>query len=181
MAYTIGEIAKRFNISISTIRYYDKEGLLPNIKRENGIRKFSEQDVETIFIIECLKKTNVELKDINYINAHGTSTPAGDVGEALAVKRLFGDDMKYVSMSSTKSAIGHLLGAAGAVEAVFTVKALQDQICPPTLNLENPAEEVKDMDLVPLKAKKKAIKAAMSNSFGFGGTNSSLIFKVYEE
>lgn len=127
------------------------------------------------------KEHGVELKDINYINAHGTSTPAGDVGEALAVKRLFGDDMKYVSMSSTKSAIGHLLGAAGAVEAVFTVKALQDQICPPTLNLENPAEEVKDMDLVPLKAKKKAIKAAMSNSFGFGGTNSSLVFKVYED
>ena len=127
------------------------------------------------------KEHGVELKDINYINAHGTSTPAGDVGEALAVKRLFGDDMKYVSMSSTKSAIGHLLGAAGAVEAVFTIKALQDQICPPTLNLENPAEEVKDMDLVPLKAKKKAIKAAMSNSFGFGGTNSSLILKAYEE
>ena len=127
------------------------------------------------------KEHGVELKDINYINAHGTSTPAGDVGEALAVKRLFGDDMKYVSMSSTKSAIGHLLGAAGAVEAVFTVKALQDQICPPTLNLENPAEEVKDMDLVPLKAKNKAIKAAMSKSLGFGGTNSSLVFKVYEE
>ena len=130
---------------------------------------------------EHAKEHGVELKDINYINAHGTSTPAGDVGEALAVKRLFGDDMKYVSMSSTKSAIGHLLGASGAVEAVFTVKALQDQICPPTLNLENPAEEVKDMDLVPLKAKKKAIKAAMSNSFGFGGTNSSLVFKVYED
>ena len=127
------------------------------------------------------KEHGVELKDINYINAHGTSTPAGDVGEALAVKRLFGDDMKYVSMSSTKSAIGHLLGAAGAVEAVFTIKALQDQICPPTLNLENPAEEVKDIDLVPLKAKKKPIKAAMSNSFGFGGTNSSLILKVYED
>ena len=127
------------------------------------------------------KEHGVELKDINYINAHGTSTPAGDVGEALAVKRLFGDDMKYVSMSSTKSAIGHLLGAAGAVEAVFTIKALQDQICPPTLNLDNPAEEVKDMDLVPHRAKKKEIKAAMSNSFGFGGTNSSLILKKYEE
>ena len=131
--------------------------------------------------VEHAKEHGVELKDINYINAHGTSTPAGDVGEALAVKRLFGDDMKYVSMSSTKSAVGHLLGAAGAVEAVFTIKALQDQICPPTLNLENPADEVKDMDLVPLKAKKKAIKAAMSNSFGFGGTNSSLIMKVYED
>lgn len=126
------------------------------------------------------KEHGVELKDINYINAHGTSTPAGDVGEALAVKRLFGDDIKYVSMSSTKSAIGHLLGAAGAVEAVYTVKAIEEQVCPPTLNLHDVEEEVADMDLVPLKPKKKAIKAAMSNSFGFGGTNSSLVFKKYE-
>ena len=126
------------------------------------------------------KEHGIELKDINYINAHGTSTPAGDVGEALAVKRLFGDDIKYVSMSSTKSAIGHLLGAAGAVEAVYTVKAIEEQICPPTLNLHDVEEEVADMDLVPLKPKKKAIKAAMSNSFGFGGTNSSLVFKKYE-
>ncbi len=126
---------------------------------------------------EHAKDHGVELKDINYINAHGTSTPAGDVGEALAVKRLFGDDMKYVSMSSTKSAIGHLLGAAGAVEAVYTVLALRDQVCPPTLNLDEVEEEVADIDLVPLKAKKKEIKAAMSNSFGFGGTNSSIVFK----
>ena len=126
------------------------------------------------------KEHGIELKDINYINAHGTSTPAGDVGEALAVKRLFGDDIKYVSMSSTKSAIGHLLGAAGAVEAVYTVKAIEEQVCPPTLNLHDVEEEVADMDLVPLKPKKKAIKAAMSNSFGFGGTNSSLVFKKYE-
>ncbi len=126
---------------------------------------------------EHAKEHGVELKDINYINAHGTSTPAGDVGEALAVKRLFGDDMKYVSMSSTKSAIGHLLGAAGAVEAVYTVLALRDQVCPPTLNLDEVEEEVADIDLVPLKAKKKEIKAAMSNSFGFGGTNSSIVFK----
>ena len=126
------------------------------------------------------REHGVELKDINYINAHGTSTPAGDVGEALAVKRLFGDDIKSVSMSSTKSAIGHLLGAAGAVEAVYTVLALRDQICPPTLNLEEVEDEVADMDLVPLKAKKKAIKAAMSNSFGFGGTNSSLVLKKFE-
>lgn len=125
------------------------------------------------------KEHGIELKDINYINAHGTSTPVGDPGEAMAVKRLFGEDIKTVSMSSTKSAIGHLLGAAGAVEAVFTIKAIEDQICPPTLNLENPDEEVADMDLVPLKAKKKEIKAAMSNSFGFGGTNSSLVFKKY--
>ncbi len=127
------------------------------------------------------REHGVELKDINYINAHGTSTPAGDVGEALAVKRLFGDDLKYVSMSSTKSAIGHLLGAAGAVEAVYTVLALRDQICPPTLNLEEVEDEVADMDLVPLKAKKKTIKAAMSNSFGFGGTNSSLVLKKFED
>lgn len=126
---------------------------------------------------EHAKEHGVELKDINYINAHGTSTPAGDVGEALAVKRLFGDEMKYVSMSSTKSAIGHLLGAAGAVEAVYTILALRDQICPPTLNLDEVEEEVADIDLVPLKAKKKEIKAAMSNSFGFGGTNSSIVFK----
>ena len=82
-------------------------------------------------------------------------------------------------MSSTKSAIGHLLGAAGAVEAVFTIMAIQNQTCPPTLNLENPADELEDFDLVPLKAKKREIKAAMSNSFGFGGTNSSVIFKKY--
>lgn len=124
------------------------------------------------------KKHGVELSDIGYINAHGTSTPAGDVGEAMAVKRLFGDEgIKNVSISSTKSAVGHLLGAAGAVEAVFSIMAIQDQICPPTLNLENPEEELADFDLVPLKAKKREIKAAMSNSFGFGGTNSSLVFK----
>ena len=132
--------------------------------------------------VEHAKEHGVELGDIGYINAHGTSTPAGDVGEALAVKRLFGDEgVKKVSMSSTKSAIGHLLGAAGAVEAVYTIMALQDQICPPTLNLENPAEELADFDLVPLKAKKREIKAAMSNSFGFGGTNSSLVFKKYKD
>lgn len=126
------------------------------------------------------KENGVELSDIGYINAHGTSTPAGDVGEAMAVKRLFGDEgVKKVSMSSTKSAIGHLLGAAGAVEAVYTIKAILEQTCPPTLNLDDPADEVADFDLVPLKPKKREIKAAMSNSFGFGGTNSSLIFKKY--
>lgn len=126
------------------------------------------------------RENGVELSDIGYINAHGTSTPAGDVGEAMAVKRLFGDEgIKNVSMSSTKSAIGHLLGAAGAVEAVYTIKAIEEQTCPPTLNLEDPADELVDFDLVPLKAKKREIKAAMSNSFGFGGTNSSVIFKKY--
>ncbi len=128
--------------------------------------------------VEHAKENGVELSDIGYINAHGTSTPAGDVGEAMAVKRLFGDEgIKNVSMSSTKSAVGHLLGAAGAVEAVYSIMALQTQTCPPTLNLENPEEELADFDLVPLKAKKREIKAAMSNSFGFGGTNSSVVFK----
>ena len=128
------------------------------------------------------REHGIELKDINYINAHGTSTPAGDVGEALAVKRLFGDELiGEVSMSSTKSAVGHLLGAAGAVEAVYSIMAIKDQTCPPTLNLENPADELEGFDLVPLKAKKREIKAAMSNSFGFGGTNSSLIFKKFED
>ena len=127
------------------------------------------------------KEHGVELEDINYINAHGTSTPLGDLGEAQAVQRLFGDKLSCTSMSSTKSSIGHLLGAAGAVEAVYTIKAIVEQTCPATLNLEDPADEVKDMDLVPLKPKKKTIKAAMSNSFGFGGTNSSLIFKKFED
>ena len=127
------------------------------------------------------KEHGVELSDINYINAHGTSTPAGDVGEALAVKRLFGEEgVKKTSMSSTKSAIGHLLGAAGAVEAVLTIMAIKEQTCPPTLNLHDVEDEVAEFDLVPLKAKKREIKAAMSNSFGFGGTNSSLVFKKYE-
>ncbi len=130
--------------------------------------------------VDHAKENGVELSDIGYINAHGTSTPAGDVGEAMAVKRLFGDEgIKHVSMSSTKSAIGHLLGAAGAVEAVYTVMAIQEQTCPPTLNLENPADELADFDLVPLKPKKREIKAAMSNSFGFGGTNSSIVFKKF--
>ena len=130
--------------------------------------------------VDHAKENGVELSDIGYINAHGTSTPAGDVGEAMAVKRLFGDEgVKNVSMSSTKSAIGHLLGAAGAVEAVYTIMAIQEQTCPPTLNLENPADELADFDLVPLKPKKREIKAAMSNSFGFGGTNSSIIFKKF--
>ena len=131
----------------------------------------------------ALKKAlqnGVKPEDIDYINAHGTSTPAGDVGEALAVKNVFGELTKNISMSSTKSSIGHLLGAAGSVEAVFTAMAIVDQICPATLNLEDPEDELKDMDLVPLKPKKRNIKAAMSNSFGFGGTNATLILKKYE-
>jgi len=126
----------------------------------------------------ALKRAGLSTEDIGYINAHGTSTPVGDMIELGAVKRLFGTS--GVSMSSTKSAIGHLLGAAGAVEAIFSIKAVNDGILPPTLNLENPDEGTAGMDLVPLKAKEKKIKAALSNSFGFGGTNASLIFKAYE-
>ncbi len=124
----------------------------------------------------ALEKAGVTPDQIDYINAHGTSTPLGDMIELTAVKRLLGDASKNVSMSSTKSAIGHLLGAAGSVEAIFTVLAVDTGIMPPTLNLENPSEGC-DIDLVPLKAKKKDIKYALSNSFGFGGTNASLLFK----
>lgn len=130
--------------------------------------------------IKKAEKHGVKLEDIGYINAHGTSTPVGDNGEALAVKEVFAQNIKNVSMSSTKSSIGHLLGAAGSVEAVYTALAVRDQICPATLNLEDPEDELKDMDLVPLKPKKREIKAAMSNSFGFGGTNATLILKKYE-
>lgn len=131
--------------------------------------------------VDHAKEHGVEIEDINYVNAHGTSTPLGDLGEAQAVRRLFQNKMQNMSMSSTKSAVGHLLGAAGAVEAVYTIKAIVEQTCPATLNLEDPDDSVADMDLVALKPKKKNIKAAMSNSFGFGGTNSSIIFKKYED
>lgn len=124
------------------------------------------------------RKANISPKDIDYINAHGTSTPLGDMIELSAVKRFMGDAASTVSMSSTKSSIGHLLGAAGAVEAIFAIKAINENIAPPTLNLENPDEGC-DIDLVPLHAKKRKIDIALSNSFGFGGTNASLLFKRY--
>ena len=125
---------------------------------------------------EALRKANLEPKDVTYINAHGTSTSAGDAMEARAVKELFvGCD--HLKVSSTKSAIGHLLGAAGAVEAVFCIKAIETGMIPPTLNLEDPIEEAQGLDLVPLKARQCDVKVAMSNSFGFGGTNASLVFR----
>ncbi len=123
----------------------------------------------------AMKDSGLSLEDIDYVNAHGTSTPLGDEIELGAVKRLFADHAYKLSMSSTKSAIGHLLGAAGAVEAIFSLLALRDGIAPPTLNLENPSDGC-DIDLVPLKAKERQIKYALSNSFGFGGTNASLVF-----
>lgn len=123
----------------------------------------------------ALDDAGLKPSDIGYINAHGTSTPKGDEIEAGSVRRLF--EGCNVSMSSTKSAIGHLLGGAGSVEAIFSVLAMYHGMLPPTLNLETPAESVAGMDLVPLKAKAKTVDAVLSNSFGFGGTNASLIFK----
>ncbi len=123
----------------------------------------------------ALKRAKLNPEDIDYINAHGTSTPLGDEIELGAVKRLFGDAAYKVSMSSTKSAIGHLLGAAGAVEAIFSILAIRDSVLPPTLNLDNPSPGC-DIDLVPKQAKQRKVRNALSNSFGFGGTNASLIF-----
>ena len=123
----------------------------------------------------ALKKSGLSLEDIDYVNAHGTSTPLGDELELGAVRRLFGDDLNKMSMSSTKSAIGHLLGGAGAVESIFCILAMRDQIVPPTLNLDHPSEGCEGVDLVPHVAKEREVRAVLNNSFGFGGTNASLI------
>ncbi len=127
----------------------------------------------------ALKRAGLTPKDIDYVNAHGTSTPMGDEIELRAIERLVGNAAATISMSSTKSAIGHLLGAAGAVEAIFSILAIRDGVAPPTLNLENPSVETA-MDLVPLVAKHRQIDTALSNSFGFGGTNASVIFRRAE-
>ncbi|MBY9067085.1 beta-ketoacyl-ACP synthase II [Hyphomonas sp. WL0036] len=124
----------------------------------------------------ALKNSGIDPTEIDYVNAHGTSTPKGDEGEAGAVERAFGEHAKNISMSSTKSAVGHLLGAAGAIEAAFCALAIRDQVMPPTLNLDNPSFETV-LDLIPHKAKKGQVRAAMSNSFGFGGTNASLVLR----
>ena len=123
----------------------------------------------------ALRRADLPPESIGYINAHGTSTPLGDEIELGAVKRLFGDHAYALSMSSTKSAHGHLLGAAGAIESIFSIKALGTGILPPTLNLDDPSEGC-DIDLVPHRAKERKVEYALSNSFGFGGTNASLIF-----
>jgi 3-oxoacyl-[acyl-carrier-protein] synthase II len=125
----------------------------------------------------ALRKAGLKPEDIDYVNAHGTSTMA-DTIELAAVKRVLGDDLNGASMSSTKSAIGHLLGGAGAVETIFCILAIRDQIVPPTLNLDDPDEGTEGVDLVPHKAKKRPVRAALNNSFGFGGTNASLIVKA---
>jgi 3-oxoacyl-[acyl-carrier-protein] synthase II len=127
----------------------------------------------------ALKRAGVEPAEVDYINAHGTSTQLGDEIELRAVERLVGNAGEKVSMSSTKSAIGHLLGAAGAVEAIFSVLAIRDNVAPPTLNLDNPSV-VTPIDLVPHAAREKQIDVALSNSFGFGGTNASLVFRRHD-
>ncbi len=127
----------------------------------------------------ALKRAGLAPSDIDYVNAHGTSTPLGDEIELGAVKRLFGDAMSTLAMSSTKSAIGHLLGAAGAVEAIYSIKSINHGVVPPTLNLENPSESCLGANLVPKVAQERRVRAALSNSFGFGGTNASLVFKEF--
>jgi 3-oxoacyl-[acyl-carrier-protein] synthase II len=128
----------------------------------------------------ALKRAGISAGDIDYINAHGTSTPLGDEIELGAVQRLIGNAAGHISMSSTKSCVGHLLGAAGAVEAIFCVLAIRDGVAPPTINLDNPSVET-PIDLVPHVARKREINTALSNSFGFGGTNASLIFRRYAD
>ena len=125
----------------------------------------------------ALRKAGLNPSDIDYINAHGTSTPMGDELELGAVRRLFGSAIETVSMSSTKSAIGHLLGGAGAVESIFCLLAMRDQIVPPTLNLDNPSDGCAGVDLVPHVAKRRKVGAVLNNSFGFGGTNATLVFR----
>ncbi len=128
----------------------------------------------------ALKRAGLKPTEIDYINAHGTSTPVGDEIELRAVERIMGGQVERLSMSSTKSSIGHLLGAAGAVEAIFSVLAIRDNVCPPTINLDNPSIETK-IDLVPKIARKKPVNTVLSNSFGFGGTNASLVMRRYAD
>lgn len=127
----------------------------------------------------ALARAELSPADVDYVNAHGTSTPLGDEIELGAVERLFGDAAKHLAMSSTKSSMGHLLGAAGAVEAIFSVLAIRDQVVPPTINLDNPSVAT-PIDLVPHKAQQRKVAAVMSNSFGFGGTNATLIFAAVQ-
>ena len=127
----------------------------------------------------ALKRAKLAPSDVDYINAHGTSTPLGDMIELDAVRKLFGDHARSLTMSSTKSAIGHLLGAAGATEAIFSILAIRDNVAPPTLNLDNPSLGCDGVDLAPHTAKERPIRVALSNSFGFGGTNASLVLARY--
>ncbi len=125
----------------------------------------------------ALRDAGMNPEDIQYINAHGTSTPAGDIAECRAINSVFGNATSQLAVSSTKSMIGHLLGAAGAVEAIFSILAIRDQVAPPTINLDDPEEECANINLVPHTAQEMTINGALSNSFGFGGTNGSVVFK----
>jgi 3-oxoacyl-[acyl-carrier-protein] synthase II len=127
----------------------------------------------------AIEDAGLQPSDIDYINAHGTSTGYNDKFETMAIKEVFGDHAQKVAISSTKSMTGHLLGAAGGVEAIFSVKAIQDGILPPTINYQTPDEEC-DLDYIPNKARKQEVKAVLSNSLGFGGHNATIIFKKYE-
>lgn len=131
-------------------------------------------------MLNALRNAQINPEQVDYINAHGTSTPAGDKVETLAVKRAFGDYAKQLAISSTKSMTGHLLGAAGGLEAVFSVLSIRDQVAPPTINLFNLDPECEGLDYVPHKAREMKIHVALSNSFGFGGTNGTLVFKRLE-
>jgi len=124
----------------------------------------------------ALRDAGIEPSAVDYINAHGTSTPAGDVAESHAIESVFGDHAPRLAVSSTKSMVGHLLGAAGGVEAIFSVLAIRDNIAPPTINLDNPDPECR-LDYVPHTARSMKIDVSLSNSFGFGGTNGTLIFR----
>jgi 3-oxoacyl-[acyl-carrier-protein] synthase II len=130
-------------------------------------------------MLNTLQDAQISPEQVDYINAHGTSTPAGDVVEALAIKKAFGPHAYELAVSSTKSMTGHLLGAAGAIEAIFSILAIRDQVAPPTTNLDNPDVGC-DLDFVPHSAREMAINTVLSNSFGFGGTNGSLLFKRLE-
>jgi 3-oxoacyl-[acyl-carrier-protein] synthase II len=129
-------------------------------------------------MVAAIKDAGIDPGDIQYVNAHGTSTPAGDIGESIGIRRAFGDAADHVAVSSTKSSTGHLLGAAGVVEAIFCIQAIREQVLPPTINLDNQDPQC-DLDYVPNEARDAKIDTAISNSFGFGGTNGSLIFRAF--
>ncbi len=127
-------------------------------------------------MLNAMRDAGLNPEQIGYVNAHGTSTPLGDVAETVALKRAFGNAAKSVAVSSTKSTTGHMIGAAGGVEAIFTVLSLRDQVIPPTINLENP-DPACDLDYTPNTARNVTLECALSNSFGFGGTNGTVVFK----
>jgi 3-oxoacyl-[acyl-carrier-protein] synthase II len=127
-------------------------------------------------MVNAMRDSGLNADAIDYVNAHGTSTPLGDVAETVAIKRAFGDAAKKIAVSSTKSTTGHMVGAAGGAEAVFTILALHNQVIPPTINLEN-QDPACDLDYTPNVARQAKLEAAVSNSFGFGGTNGTVAFK----